>query len=542
MAAFLERRSRAVAVAAVLLASLRIVSTYTVFNHTSDEPAHLACGMEWLDRGTYQYESQHPPLARAAAAIGPYLLGIRSQGTKNEDPLSMTVEGAAILYRDHHYNLTLAMARLGIMPFFWIACLVTWWWAMRYFGPAAAAVAVVLFSFLPTVLAHAGLATTDMALTAFLGAAFLSGAVWLEHPSPARGLLFGACTALAILSKFSALVFFPASAGLALVGYLAMERPPLRALAVDIRKRIPSLALAVLAACLLVWAGYRFSYGELDFAPLRVPAPELFNGIKMVMNHNAEGHYAYLLGQRSKFGWWYYYPVVLAVKTPLAFLALLVFGVARAWRDRRAWPPLAFSAGILLVGLFSHINIGVRHVLPIYVGSSLLAAIAVLWLLDLGESRKWSGIALALLLLWLAASSLAIHPDYIAYFNELAGGQPEKILVDSDLDWGQDMNRLGARLRQVGAPFVTFTPFVYADLVREHGFPPVRLSDVPIPSPGWNAVSLTEWKERRLRLFETHPEVTPWPELVPPGERVGKGIMLWYFTPRPPSPGQAPTR
>jgi len=445
------------------------------------------------------------------------------------------VEGAAILYRDHRYDLTLAMARLGILPFFWIACLVVYWWAGRDFGPAAAAAAVLLFSFLPPVLAHAGLATTDMALTAFLGAAFLTGAVWMEDPSPARGALFGASMALAILSKFSTLVFFPASAGVALVCYFALDRPKPGILAAALSKRLPSLALAVLAASLLIWAGYRFSFGKLDYAAVRLPAPELFNGIKMVMDHNAEGHYAYLLGQRSKFGWWYYYPVVLAVKTPLAFLALLAFGVVRACRQdtgagaRRPWLPLAYSAGILMVGLFSRINIGVRHVLPLYTGLSLLGALAVLHLLELAESRQWAGIGLAVLLVWLAASSLAIHPDYIAYFNEIAGSEPEKILVDSDLDWGQDMKRLGARLRQVGAPYVTFTPFVYADLTREHGFPPVRLSDVPVPSPGWNAVSLTQWKERRLRLLETHPEVVPWPERVSPGKRVGKGIMLWYF-------------
>ncbi len=529
---FLERHSRAVVFAAVLVASGRIVSTYTVFNHTADEPAHVACGMEWLDRGTYQYETQHPPLARVAAAVGPYLLGIRSQGTKKEDELSMTMEGLAVLYREQHYDLTLAMARLGILPFFWIACLVVYWWGRRYQGKAAAAVAVLLFSFLPPVLAHAGLATTDMALTAFLGGAFLCGMVWLERPTAVRGALFGASVALAVLAKFSTLVFFPASAAVALVWYLARERPSPRRLASEAGKRLPSLALAVLTACLVIWAGYRFSYGRVDFADIRLPAPELYSGIHMVTQHNAEGHPAYLLGRNSRTGWWYYYPVVLAVKTPLAFLFLLGFGLVLAVRKGvRAWLPVAFSAGILLVGLFSHINIGVRHILPIYIGFSLTAALAVVRMGELAAARKWIGWALALLLVWLGLTSLAIHPDYIAYFNELAGSQPEKILVDSDLDWGQDMKRLGRRLQQVGAPYVTFTPFVLADLTREHGYPPVRVSEFGIPSPGWNAVSLTQWKARRLRLFDTHPEVTPWPELVKPGERIGRGMMLWYFPP-----------
>src|SRR3954466_10154195 len=69
---FFGKHARAIAFAAVLLASIRIVATYTVFNHTMDEPAHIGAGMEWLDKGTYTWERQHPPLARVASALGPY--------------------------------------------------------------------------------------------------------------------------------------------------------------------------------------------------------------------------------------------------------------------------------------------------------------------------------------------------------------------------------------------------------------------------------------------------------------------------------------
>ena len=81
--------------ALVLVASIRIIATYTVLNHTYDEPAHIACGMEWLDKGVYRWEPQHPSLARVATALGPYLLGARSQNTPNVDLASMTHEGLA---------------------------------------------------------------------------------------------------------------------------------------------------------------------------------------------------------------------------------------------------------------------------------------------------------------------------------------------------------------------------------------------------------------------------------------------------------------
>jgi hypothetical protein len=519
----LERRAGILALLLVLIASARIAATYTVFNHTADEPAHIACGMEWLDKQVYLYEPQHPPLARAAAALGPYLLGIRSQGTTGTDLLAASMEGARILYRDHHYDLTLATARMGILPFFWVACLVVYWWGKRRYGAAVAVIAVFVFSFLPPILAHAGLATTDMALTAFLGAAFLTALLWAESPTWKHAALFGASTGLAVVSKFSSLVFFPAAAALALAGHLFFERPAPSSLARAIRERLPSAGLAVATGALTIAAVYRFSLSAL------------FAGIRAVEAHNAAGHPTYLLGRFSNTGFWYFYPVVLAVKTPLALLALLGLAVWRACRQRsrlrRDWPALALVAGILMVAMFSRINIGVRHILPVYIGFSLVAAAAIPeWLAR--RSRTWMRAALGLLLLWFAGSSLWSHPDYLAYTNELAGSAPERILAESDLDWGQDMKRLSARLQQAGATQVTFDPTILADFEREHGFPKILPANPMAPSAGWNAVSLTFWKSRRFELLGTHPEVTLWPDRVPPGERVGKGVMLWYFRPR----------
>jgi hypothetical protein len=522
----LERRPGLLAILLVSIASVRIASTYTVFNHTTDEPAHIAAGMEWLDRHVYLYEPQHPPLARVAAALGPYLLGIRAQGTPGTGFEAESVEGAKILYRDRHYDLTLAMARLGILPFFWLACLVVYAWGKRSYGPAAAVIALFFFTFLPPVLAHAGLATTDMALTAFLGAAFLTLLWWADRPTWRNGLLFGAATGLAAISKFSSLVFFPAAAALALAGYLFFRRPATSALIASAKARLPSFGLAAAVGAVIIGAIYRFSLSAF------------FAGIRAVEAHNAEGHPSYLLGERSTGGFWYFYPVVLAVKTPLALDLLLAAAVWWIFRDsgrlRRHWPVLAFIGGILLVALFSRINVGVRHVLPVYFGFSALAAAAVVEWAGQARTHAWIRVAIGILVVWFAASSLLSHPDYLAYTNQLAGASPEKVLADSDLDWGQDMKRLSARLREVGATQLAFSPTILADFEDELGFPRVTQSSPVAPSPGWNAVSLSLWKVRRLGLMETHPEVALWPDRVPPGERVGKGVMLWYF---PPSTG-----
>jgi len=527
--AWLRRHSVLAFVLLVAAGTLRIVATYPVFNHTIDEPAHIACGMEWLAKGAYRYEPQHPPLARVASALGPYLAGIRSFGRPD-----IYQEGAAILYRNGHYDRNLVLARLGILPFFWIASLAVYLWARRCGGEPFAGTAVLMFTFLPPILAHAGLATTDLAVTAFTGAAFVAALYWIEQPSLPRSALFGACTGMAVLCKFTALAFLPAAIGAALAWYLATERPGFAGILAAARKRALPFGAAVLVGFLVIWAGYRFSFGSVSFAAMRLPAPELFAGVREVLNHNSKGHPAYLLGDRSDFGWWYYYPVVLAVKTPLPFLGLLAFGAVLCFRKQaNRWVrlALAFSLGILIFSLFSRINIGVRHILPVYMGFAIVAAAGALRLFELSRTAKWAGWTLGLLLLWLAATSAFSHPDYLPYFNALAGDEPENIVVDSDLDWGQDMKRLAKRLQEAGAAQVTFNPFIVAYLEAVHGFPPIRPMDPETPATGWNAVSLTVLKTARLGLNKEHPEARLWPEHVRPTERVGKGVLLWYFPP-----------
>lgn len=542
---FLQRRSGLVALALTLFATLRIVATYPVFSHTFDEPAHIACGMEYLDKGVYKLEPQHPPLARVAAALGAYLTGIHypDHSDAPSPEFEMSGRGLVILYSGGHYDRTLMLARLGILPFFWVACFVVYRWGRRYFGPVAAAVSVFFFSFLPPVLAHAGLATTDMALTAFLGAAFLTALVWMESPTPRNAAWFGLAGGLAILSKFSCLAFFPVCAGLALLWYIVEERPGIGVLARAALRRIPGLCLAGAIAFLLIWAGYRFSFGRVDFAGIRLPFPELYQGIQAVAKHDKEGHLGYLLGTVRLKGFWYYYPVVLAVKTPLGFLALAAAGAALALWNRRALRqarlPLAFAAGILAVGFFSHINIGVRHVLPIYIGLSIVAAAGAVHAISQPAGRKWLRYGMLLAALWFAASSLLSHPDYLAYFNELAGSEPEKILVDSDLDWGQDLKRLSQRLREIGAPEVYLAVFANASFEKEHDFPPSYQSYPDRPGPGWNAVGVSNWKLLRLGAHSNF-NIHIWPDQVRPLERVGKSILLYYFQPAP--AGRRPAR
>jgi hypothetical protein len=516
---FLETRSVTLALVLVTIATLRIVATYPVFGNTGDEPAHLACGVEYLSKHVYRYETQHPPLARAMVSLLPWIAGARPQGKTG-----FVQEGMALINYQHHPELTLNLMRIGTLPFFFLACFVVYFWTARCFGKPAAVVATALFTLLPPVLAHAGIGCTDMALAACLGAAFLSLILWAERPALHRGLLLGFTTGLACLSKFTALGFFPTGAALALVSYLTVARPGTTKLIAMARERAATFGLAILTGAFVIWAGYWFSFDK-------IPAPEFFDGIRSAMDHNRLGHPAYLLGQVGSRGWWYYFAVVLAVKTPIAFLLLAILGVYCCCKrpfEVRYLLPLALSIGVLIPAMTSHVNIGVRHILPIYIGLSIATAIAIV---ELAE-RKWGGAAAMLLVAWLAITGVIHHPDYLAYFNEFVG-EPDKVLVDSDYDWGQDTKRLAIRLRELGANSVSFGGIGASDdefLQIFPGLPPINKIHPLIPSEGWTAVNPTLWRATEYGLYHKHPNVKPWFEQFQPREKVGT-LLLYYIEP-----------
>jgi 4-amino-4-deoxy-L-arabinose transferase-like glycosyltransferase len=497
-----------------------------------DEPAHIACGVEWLTKGTYDLEAQHPPLSRIAAAIGPVLYGAKTQGYAPD----LLTEGTAVLFDggnlqpgDGKYERYVASARAGELPFFWLACAVIYLAAVRWMGRAQAALAVVIFTLIPPILAHSGLATTDIALTGTLALAFYAMARWIERPTIALGAFMGFSVGLAVISKFSSFAFLLACTGAAIVWVLVSKGGFATFRGWLTKPYLMSASISIPVLVLVVWGIFRFSWQG------STPAPELWEGIRQAQLHQTTGHTSYLFGERSSSGFLLFYPVSLAIKTPIGILALLLGGLVMAWKRRKqaAWVlPVAGFAGVMAVGFYSRINIGIRHVLPVYCFAVLIAA-PFAWEL-LRSKDKWKGWVVGFLLLWAAASGVINHPDYLAYFNELAGSEPERIIADSDLDWGQDVTRLGKRLKELRADSFRFTTFTYSDLYY-FGFPPVLKNDPYTPAPGWNAVSITMWKVFRLGGQGDRPI---WPDQVKPTERVGKSILLYYFPPEAFKAGQ----
>ena len=153
-----------------------IVSTYTVLSHTVDEPTHIAAGMEWLERGTQQLHAENPPLSRVAVGLGAHLAGHRLGEEGRVFQL-----GTQALYEDGAYRQNLVRARLGALPFFLLAVLLVWLWTLRLAGGRAAFVATASFAMLPPVMAHAGLATTDLAFVSTFLLCLFTFDLWLER-------------------------------------------------------------------------------------------------------------------------------------------------------------------------------------------------------------------------------------------------------------------------------------------------------------------------------------------------------------------------
>jgi hypothetical protein len=529
-----------------LFALLRVAATWRVYTPTFDEPAHIAAGMEWLDRGSYTYEEMHPPLARIAVALGPWLDGLHSEGQTG-----MWREGNAILNQRGNQARALALARAGVLPFLLLAILVVFAWARAVAGVAAGLLAALAFTMLPPVLAHAGLATTDAAAMGTVALALYATIRWMEQPSFGRTLVVGLAVGLALLAKVSALIYLPAGLIVVVLAWRSAGNP--------VAPYVGGAAVATLVALLVVWAGYRFSIGPIkEGAPaattaaprpnraggfkqdvaavLRVPvfpAPGFARGVLDLRRENRTGERKnYLLGEPIREGRWTFFPVALGVKTPIPFLLLaLVGGVALvvAGRRRRSAlvPPLAALA-MLLAAMTANISIGVRHVLPIYPLLAICAGVGMLTLWNgRARGRLWmtGPVIAAGLTGWLVADSLLAHPDYLPWFNQLAGPHPERVLLDSDLDWGQDLGRLADTLRARQVPHVWLAYHGKVDLARQ-GLPSYTELPADQPVTGWVAISLY-----RLALGSEGGRLDAYAWLRPyqPAARVGHSILLYYI-------------
>ncbi|HEY2844796.1 MAG TPA: glycosyltransferase family 39 protein [Bryobacteraceae bacterium] len=501
-------------VAAGLLATLALVQILTIRqeSQTWDEGFEIASGYSFLKTGDYRISLEQPPVGRILSAV-PLLwlnpsLPLDHPSWRQRDEVAF---GREFLYGNRvPADRLLFWARMPTILATFVLGLALALWTRSAFGPTAALCALALFAFDPNIIAYGRYAKNDMLVTLWSLMATVAWADYLRggrrRSLMAAGLLLG----LAVGTKFSAIFLLPVFAILVL--FRALETPNREQGRETVARGLRALLIAAAMGAGVTVAAYGPEIRMLmpatragreadpsirmlrDVADARtatgramrwagnrlgLPAHPLLEGINDVASHNFDGHESYLLGMHGKTGWWYYFPIAFAVKTPVATLILLFISLAAAGRRMvaRVGPRSQFFHGWITASTFryavalvpiavygslamlAHIDIGLRHLLPVYpLLFALLGAAMARW------RPRYAVAACALLMV----ESLAAYPDYLAFFNAAAGGpsQGPKYLLDSNLDWGQDAIKLKSWMNARGVREVCTCYFGTAELAH----------------------------------------------------------------------------
>ncbi len=543
----------------LLLISLILVLFAQLIAHarasslTFDEGPHIAAGYAYLRTGDLRLQPIHihPPLANVLAAA-PLLLQPDLPDPRRIDgweiaSLSAVTDG--VVWQYPHPDRMALTARFPIIGMTLLLAAIVYRWAADLWGPRSGLLALFLLAFDPNIIAHGSLVTTDMAVTCWGTTALFLVARALRRLRWGYALGAGVVLGLALASKVSALSLIPALLVLALLA-------PVR-----FRYRLSAILGGAALATLTLWAAYGFEVRSVAGFPLPLPAATHMEIYHSLQEHYRLGHPAFLMGQNSDHGWWYYFPVAFVLKTPLPTV-LLVLADLLPKRSQRAheghkgafrtgcrpfasfvvslktrrWAPLLiFPLAYLVATPFSTVNIGYRHLLPIL---PFLFVLAGRLARKTANGRIGYFVLCVLLIVWLAAGTLRVAPNYLAFFNELAGGPAGgyRYLVDSNLDWGQNLWQLRDWMQKNDVERVFYAhysparPEVYGVSVD---FLPPNWRAVPFtpldPAPGVYAIGATVLQG----VYTSDVNTYAWFRARPPLARLGHALFLYRVESRP---------
>lgn len=466
------RRAEAICAVLLLLMAANLFASLSRKSITNDEIVHIPAGYYHLVAGDFQLNNEHPPLVKMWAALP--LLFIQPN---EAPPTAAEMQG---IYTELTWSYDQRFWQNNKQLFetisFWARAMMIvvtvgfgaliFSLARDLFGERIGVLAVALYSLEPTVLAHGRIVHTDLpAALAFL-LFFIVLRNYLKARTLRRALVLGMTIGLALVTKFSLIVLLPLLACLVLAALAFAPR-----LQESRKKILLHAAIVVCLVFLIVNSAYRFQRPPLvpgDVQWVQTRSPEAFNqwmtffraGSKVlptyylfgqynVMLHNRDGHSASLLGQYNQMGWWYYFPLAFALKTSLPFLLLSIAALGYAFwqllrkKDRRFLWLLVPIGVYAALSMSSHINIGVRHILPVYSFLFVLSAVLIERLLRVRYARHLTLALVVLTFGWMSAEALRTYPDYIPYMNQLASGHPHWwYLSDSNVEWGDDARAL----------------------------------------------------------------------------------------------------
>jgi hypothetical protein len=484
------RRPWLIALVAALLALHYALAVGSKFSHstTSDEIVHITGGFNFNRFHDYRLHPENGILPQRLAALPATLAGATFPSLDQEywRKSDAWVMGHQFFYETGEDHFARLMVGRALIALFNIATgILIFLWSRRLFGDPGALVSVAFFAFEPNFLAHGALATSDACMSFFLPAS--TGAWWRHlHDGRARWWWLSAVTfGLAAVAKYSAPLLLPVFVALTAVRAVAPE--PLVLLGRTWTSRGGKFGAAALSAlgqgmvaALVIWAFFGFRYSAANsalppfdhfirpwdwldgnlgaqgkFIRALATAHLLPEGYLYGMAHvleTAQIRSAFLNGDYSTTGWPSFFVWTFALKTTLPLLiasvAATVLLVRRAREHAYRFAPLlALFAVYWAWSIASNLNIGHRHILPIYPVLFIAAGALGAWL---PTARRWLAGVVVALFVWHAAEAVRIAPHFLAYFNQIAGGPANghRHLADSSLDWGQDLPGLKAWLER----------------------------------------------------------------------------------------------
>lgn len=482
---FFGGRAGLVCVLLLALMALQMLVVIREKSITVDEYVLIPAGFYHLTERDYRPVSEHPPVAKIIAAA-PLLFTETTAPRLDDEPddYDRFLQKFDEFWRANAARLEYVSfwARVPAVALTILLGALVFVFARRYWSERAALFAVALYSLEPTVLAHGRVVQTDipsaLAFLLFSVAAY----EYLKRPDARRAIYVGLALGFAAATKFSMVALAPVvCAGLAALFALAPGRGLRRP---NVLGHACALALAAVFAVNAAYLFQRREPDSLDTAlartvvPARVSArlhaplefgfkalqtalpPDFIYGIGWQLGHAQRGHDAGLLGEYSRTGWWYYFPVAFALKTPLPVLLLslggLVWAVLRLRRSRDTrlllilLPPAFFTCLLML----STINIGVRYYLPAYPFFFLAAGLMlddVFARVRRAGPRRLAVSLAAFAFCWVAVEAARAFPDHMTYMNQLASGRERWwYLSDSNVEWGDDVRDLALYLRERG--------------------------------------------------------------------------------------------
>ncbi len=454
----------------ILICLFFILSIASALNKSAviDELAHIAAGLTYATKHTLRFNPEHPPLIKNLAAFP--LVALKVQLPPDYGYLTQYNLGGKILYESHiSADKILFSARLPLIIMSVLFAALFYVLIKKYFNQKIALLALFLFALSPDIIAFSHYVVTDLPAAIFIFLTIFYFSRFLADSSLKNSLLSGIFFGTALSVKFSAITIIP----LIVFGFLFSLKNKIKKDA-EVKNQhlvyIWRFLLLVIIALLIINFVYFFS-GYNDFfksqqSMFNFTLNNYYNGLNKVLTHVYDGHDypQYLFGSYINDGSWAYFPLAFIVKTPLPLLILILIAAIGPFLIKGRldikqkiknflekptfvqifiFNSLLFLIIYIAASLKSKLNIGIRHLLPIFPFIYLLISIAItkIWSQIKFNQKKKFNLIIAFLLSWYLILTLIAFPNYLSYFNEIAayGKYGEFYLNDSNLDWGQDL-------------------------------------------------------------------------------------------------------